>query len=101
MSEIISRANRPYRGSRSSGRNYWCIKTGLSDDGEIFVAADQLDVTSGGALIASLNQPSTRITLILAAGTWSAAYAASTDDGSAVAIEHWEGGISPDRTRTG
>jgi hypothetical protein len=47
MSEVISRANRPYRGSSCHGRNYWCIKTGLSDDGEIFVSADQLDVTSG------------------------------------------------------
>jgi hypothetical protein len=93
MSEMKSRSNRPFRGSNCRGRNYWCIKTGLSEDGEILVTADQLDVTSGGALIASQSQPRTRITLILAPGTWSAAYAASTDDGSAVAIEHWEGEV--------
>lgn len=93
MSELISRTNHPHRGSRHHARNYWCIKTSLSDDGEIFVSADQLDVTGGGALIASHNHPRNRITLILAPGTWSAAYAASTDDGLALAIEHWEGEV--------
>ena len=92
MSEVRPPTNRPNRGSKSHGRNYWCVKTPLSEDGEIFVIADQLDVTNGGALIASRNQPRT-ITLILAAGAWSAAYAASTEDGSAVAIEHWEGEV--------
>jgi hypothetical protein len=93
MSEVISRANRPYRGSSCHGWNYWCIKTGLSDGGEIFVSADQPDVTSGGALIASRNQARTNIVLILAPGSRSAAYAASTSDGLAVAIEHWEGEV--------
>lgn len=93
MSEVISRANRPHRGASCHHRNYWCIKTDLSDDGEIFVSADQLDVTSCGALIASRNQARTNVILILAPGTWSAAYVASTADGSAVAIEHWEGEV--------
>ena len=92
MSEEMSRTNRHHRGASRHGRNYWCIKTELSSDGEIFVIADRLNVTSGGALIA-LRDPAQAIGLILAPGTWMAAYAASTVDGSPVAIEHWEGEI--------
>jgi hypothetical protein len=92
MSKVMSRTNRRHRGASRHGRNYWCIKTDLSSDGEIFVIADQLNVTSAGALIASRSQAQA-IGLILAPGTWTAAYAASTEDGSPVAIEHWEGEV--------
>jgi hypothetical protein len=92
MSKVMSRTNRRHRGASCHGRNYWCIKTDLSSDGEIFVIADQLNVTSAGALIASRSQAQA-IGLILAPGTWTAAYAASTEDGSPVAIEHWEGEV--------
>jgi len=92
MSEVVFRTNRPHRGASRHGRNYWCIKTDLSSDGEIFVIADQLNVTSAGALVASTSQAQA-IGLILAPGTWTAAYAASSVDGSPVAIEHWEGEI--------
>ena len=93
MSEVMSRTNRRHRGASRHGRNYWCIKSDLSSDGEIFVIADQLNVTSGGALIASRSQAQVIVDLILAPGTWTAAYAASTVDGSPVAIEHWEGEV--------
>jgi hypothetical protein len=53
-------------------------------------------VTGCGALVASRSgQPHQTISLILAPGTWTAAYAASTHDGSPVAIEHWEGEVEP------
>jgi hypothetical protein len=56
MSEVVFRTNRRHRGASRHGRNYWCIKTDLSSDGEIFIIADQLNVTSAGALIASTSQ---------------------------------------------
>ena len=56
MSEVVFRTNRPHRGASRYGRNYWCIKTDLSSDGEIFAIADQLNVTSAGALVASTSQ---------------------------------------------
>jgi len=94
MSELIYRRNRPDRGAGRHSVDYWCIKTDQSSDGEIFVVADRLDVTGCGALVASRSgQPHQTISLILAPGTWTAAYAASTHDGSPVAIEHWEGEV--------
>jgi hypothetical protein len=92
MPEVMLLTNRRHRGAKRHGRSYWCIKTDLSSDGEIFVIADQLDVTSSGALIA-LSSQAQSISLILAPGSWTAAYAASTVDGSPVAIEHWEGEV--------
>jgi hypothetical protein len=95
MSEVTYRRNRRHRGASRHSVNYWCIKTDLSSDGEIFVIADHLDVTSAGALIASRSSANQTCSLILAPGTWTAVYAASTHDGSPIAIEHWEGEIEP------
>jgi len=95
MSEVTYGRNRRHRGARRHGVDYWCIKTDLSSDGEIFVIADHLEVTSIGALVASRSGVNQTRILILAPGTWTAVYAASTDDGSPIAIEHWEGEIEP------
>jgi len=95
MSEVTYRRNRRHRGASRHSVNYWCIKTDLSSDGEIFVIADHLEVTSIGALVASRSGVNQTRILILAPGTWTAVYAASTDDGSPIGIEHWEGEIEP------
>jgi hypothetical protein len=95
MSEVIYRRNRRYRGASRPSEDYWCIKTDLSSDGEIFVIADRLDVTNCGALVASRSGAREAISLVLAPGTWKAVYAASTHDGSPTAIEHWEGEVEP------
>jgi hypothetical protein len=92
--------NQPLRGPNRYGSKYWCIKSTASKDGEIYVMADRLEVTDAGALIAwgghraeSSDAPSPDVqipVLVLAAAHWTAAYAASTFDGSAVAVEHWK-----------
>jgi hypothetical protein len=85
------------------GEFYWCIKVTASEDNDIYVYADRLEVTVTGALIAwggnrnkggedqgpDMRKP----VLMLAAGHWTAAFAASTFDGSAVAVEHWGGEV--------
>ena len=84
------------------GKFYWCIKSSPSGDGEIYVKADRLEVTGAGTLIAWGGYRATEETLIpaeqqpvllLAAGHWTVAYAASIHDGSAVAVEHREGEV--------
>jgi hypothetical protein len=92
-------------GTSRLGRFYWCIKSALSDDGEIYVMADRIEVTKAGALIAwggsrrktsDAPQPDAQIpVLVLAAGSWTAIYAASHFDGAAVAVEHWKGKVLP------
>ncbi len=86
---------RERRGGPSDyGRYYWCVKSELSKDGDIFVMADEARVTpSGGVLFVSKSdgEDAEKIRLAIAAGQWSAVYAASCLDGSAVAVEHWKG----------
>jgi hypothetical protein len=73
------------------GKYYWCIKSGLSKDGEIYVYADIATVNDNGDLI--LSQDSGVINLSVAKGSWNACFAASVIDGSAIAVEHWEGEV--------
>lgn len=83
------------------GRLYWCIKTGLSRDGEIHVMADRLEVTGNGALIAWGRERAPEagmpqdpmVNLVCAPGHWSAAYASSPVDGGGVAIQNWAGEV--------
>jgi hypothetical protein len=90
------------QGTSRYGGKYWCIKSPASEDGEIYVMADRLEVTEAGALIAwggnraksDAPGPDMQIpVLVLAAGHWTVAYAASILDGSAVAVEVWKGEI--------
>lgn len=73
------------------GRYYWCIKTDLSTDGEIYVHADRMRLDQGAMIFESDGD---QVRLILAPGTWKAAFAASVIDGHAVAVEHWKGEIA-------
>jgi hypothetical protein len=81
------------------GKFYWCVKTTMSEDGEIYLHADSVHFTTTGAVVFS-NAPDTAKgdteptpMLALASGHWTALYAASVIDGHAVAVEHWKGEV--------
>lgn len=82
-------------GPAKYGGYYWCIKSDQSGSGEIYAHADRVEVTAGGDLVLWRERdgraPETN--LALARGQWSAVYAASCIDGSAVAVEHWQGEV--------
>lgn len=75
------------------GDRYFCIKSPLATDGEIYVMADALYVEPSGALMCMghtvKHEPLP--VLVLAPGQWTGAYAASLMGGIPVAIEHWTG----------
>jgi hypothetical protein len=85
------------------GQYYWCVKTNLAKDGEIYVHADRVEFTPTGAVIfwcdpsgqdTRTDRTSMKIqTLAIAAGQWKAVFAASCFDGHAVSAEHWQAAI--------
>ena len=78
------------------GKYYWCVKTGLSKSGEIYVYADRVEFTATGDVIFWADPAGKRpltANLTIAAGHWTAVFAASCLDGSAVAVMHWEGEV--------
>lgn len=78
-------------GPSDYGRFYWCVKTELSENGEIYIfAAEVIFTPIGGVNFLGVEG---RVNLALAPGQWSAVYAASCFDGSAVAVEHWKGEV--------
>ena len=103
LTESRNNTEERLKGTSKYGSKYWCIKSKASKDGEIYVMADRLAVTEAGSLIAwgggRSKSGDTPIAnkqipvLILASGHWTSAYAASVFDGSAVAVEHWEGEV--------
>ena len=83
-------------GPSDYGRFYWCVKTELSQSGEIYVFADEVQFTPTGSVLflGRRDEPGEdRTNLALSVGQWSAIYAASCLDGHAVAVEHWKGEI--------
>ena len=91
-------------GAEHYGDFYWCIKTNLSKDGEIYVYADHTSVLPDGTLALSrVRDTGTEINLSISAGHWQAIYAAHVHDGSPFAIKHWPGKIegAPGTTRAG
>ena len=76
-----------------NGNFYYCIKTRLSENGEIYAFADQVNIDDG-ALI--LRRTDGLITLSISKGNWSSFYAASVIDGACVSVEHWKGEYIPD-----
>jgi hypothetical protein len=85
------------------GQYYWCVKTSLANDDEIYVHADRVEFTPTGAVIfwcdptgqdTRTNRSTMKIqTLAIAAGHWKAVFAASCLDGHAIAAEHWQGAV--------
>jgi len=87
----------PDRGADTLGRLYWCIKTDLAPQGEIYVLAERLEVLPSGALVAwggAGAQGAGAMNLACAPGRWSAAFLASPVDGAGIAVRGWldEGG---------
>ena len=80
------------------GNYYFCIKTDLSESGEIYAHADKVIVNNNGDLLLNQNREDGElITLSVSAGNWSSFFAASGLDGSCVSVEHWEGEYVPDQ----
>jgi len=77
------------------GKYYWCVKTHLSESGEIYANADEALVTETGDLVLRRTGDNEHTTLILAQGEWKACFAASVMDGTPVAVDHWEGELDP------
>ena len=77
------------------GQYYWCIKTELSQNGEIYAYADKVELKEGALILTHYyDQDHTmKPNLIIPAGKWSCLYAASCIDGAAVAVEHWKGEV--------
>ena len=81
-------------GAAGYGRYYWCVKTDLSGDGEIYVFADVVRYQDGAVLFLSQREDGKeQINLALPSGKWAAVFAASCLDGHAVAVERWRGEI--------
>ena len=74
-----------------NGRYYWCVKTPLSPDGEIYVYADRVSVRDGSLIL--LSEDRHEINMAFAPGNWRACFVASVIDGHAVAVEHWTGEV--------
>ena len=82
-------------GAAGYGAYYWCVKTDLAGDGEIYVFADVVRYQDGAVLFLRLRDDGTeQSNLALAAGQWTAVFAAGCLDGQAVAVEHWKGEIA-------
>lgn len=88
------------------GNYYWCVKSALSENGDIYIMADRVQVLPDGTLVfEQLATHDTKrdtppkpldaplITIAFAPGQWKAFFAASLFDGAAVAVEHWKGEI--------
>lgn len=74
------------------GRWYYCIKSELSENNEIYAYTDKAVITDSGNLI--LLNDNGYINLALAPGKWDAIFSASCRDGSAIAVEHWAGEVT-------
>ena len=60
------------------GRYYWCVKTDLSESGEIYLFADEVrHLPNGGVLFVAQGNDHERTNLALAAAQWTAVFAAS------------------------
>ena len=76
------------------GNSYWCIKTDLSENGEVYAYADDLRIDQSGALVMLHRKDGPLLpTLVFAPGHWGIIYAASLIDGAPVSVDHWDGEV--------
>lgn len=76
------------------GQFCWCIKTKLSQDGEIVAHADEARILPDGTLVLlRVRDTLHEINLSIAAGHWQAIYAAHPRDRSPFAIKQWAGQV--------
>lgn len=84
-------------GTSHYGNYYWCAKVtkDLSPDGEIYVMADSVSIEQGALRFMghSAKRDEQFPVLIIPASKWIVCYAASLLDGSAIAVEHWQGEV--------
>lgn len=76
------------------GNLYWCVKTPLSEVGEIYLYGDRMALNEDGSLLFYRYTDSgdgEAVNMAFAPGQWKAVYAASAIDGSPVAVTLWEG----------
>lgn len=80
-----------------AGEYYFCVKTKLSPDGEIYVHGDSVDFTpNGGVTFWKHFEDGKRVPTFAASnGQWIAVYVASIIDGGAIGVEHWKGEVNP------
>ncbi len=69
------------------GRHYWCVRTDISQSGEVYLLADSVEVRDGALILIGSNE--NRVNMAFAPGHWNAVFAASIIDGSPLAVEHW------------
>ncbi len=82
------------------GEFYWCIKTKLSADGEVFAHADDAKILPDGTLVLlRLREGVAEINLSIAAGNWQAIYAAHVRDGAPFAVKQWAGEVDAGRAK--
>ena len=81
---------------REHGQYYWCVKKLLSEDGEIYVNADDARILPDGSLVLVRHKEDGGdrcVNLALAPAQRTCVFMASLLDGSAVAVDHWKGEI--------
>ena len=73
------------------GNYYFCVKTNLSSDGEIYLTADSVEITQSGGLIfyQESEEKGKSPNMGFSASNWKSFYAASWLDGHPVAVDHW------------
>ena len=78
-----------------AGDRYWCVKTDLSESGEIYFYADEIEVNSNGDMIGWVKpeEGNDWQGIAIASGNWSVFFAADCFDGHAVEVGHWKGEV--------
>ena len=80
------------------GQYYFCIR--LNGNRDMYAYADGVEIVDGAIV---LRKKSGQIIFTLASGQWEYCYAASSVDGSPIAVEHWipdSRGLPPKKKRT-
>lgn len=75
------------------GKHCWVVR--LSDGGEVKAYAERAEVAADGSLVlygGASSLGAKFVNAAFAAGTWVSAYAASAEDGAALAVERWQKG---------
>jgi len=83
-------------GTARHGNYYWCIKVPetICPRRDIYACADRTEITGGGDLVLRQDgKQGPSVNLAFAKGQWHVVFAASCLDGSAVAVDHWEGEV--------
>ncbi len=92
---LIERLTKQLNGRSASeyGGHYWGVEVtkDLSEDGAIYVMADDVQVKEGVLLFVRKNEGREQVNFAIAPGKWLAFYAASVADGNPVAAYRWKG----------